>query len=449
MKRHNPTDKDSISDAKTMPSAVNRFGKTDVRYWGSRIFRRRRPSGQVDADWTAQIQYLGRREQFALGTPNKAAAAAKARDIYVSLHGRGWDESLRLYKPKREEAKPEQSTVGDVIREVAAKTHYRLTTFSVYCAALRRIAADIAEVPSRPGRFSPGSTANSEWRALVDATSLSLLTEDAIQQWKLDYIKSRESSPDARYRALSTVNAHIRNARSLFTPEALKLARVRLALPDPLPFAGVALERGGRTPKYQSRIDARALIKEASLELGADRKRLEQYKIFCLGLLCGLRKREIDSLLWRSVDFEKAVIRIERTEYFQPKTDDSVAEVDIAAELAALLRDWKKKTKGEFVIESKNQPAYGKSRSNYRAEAEFQRLYAWLGHKGLTARKKLHELRKECGSVIANTQGIFAASHALRHSDIRMTSQSYTDKKVPITTGLDSLLISVKRQRLG
>ena len=43
--------------------------------------------------------------------------------------------------------------------------------------------------------------------------------------------------------------------------------------------------------------------------------------------------------------------------------------------------------------------------------------------------------------MIANSLGIFAASRALRHADIRITSQYYTDKKVRITTGLDVLLI--------
>ena len=42
--------------------------------------------------------------------------------------------------------------------------------------------------------------------------------------------------------------------------------------------------------------------------------------------------------------------------------------------------------------------------------------------------------------IIAHSLGIFAASRALRHTDIRITSQYYADKKVRITTGLDALL---------
>ena len=78
---------DQKSDAKVMPK-LRRVGKTDTRYWAETIFHRRR-NGAEDTDWTAQIQFLKRREQFPLGTPNKAAAAAKARDIYLSLQARG------------------------------------------------------------------------------------------------------------------------------------------------------------------------------------------------------------------------------------------------------------------------------------------------------------------------------------------------------------------------
>src|ERR1019366_4779052 len=119
---------------------------------------------------------------------------------------------------------------------------------------------------------------------------------------------------------------------------------------------------------------------------------------------------------------------------------DSCAEVDVPPEWGGLVGRLKGKAKGEFVIHSLNPPRYHTSRANYRAEADFEALYAWLAGKGVNARKKLHELRKECGAVIANSLGIFAASRALRHSDIRITSQYYADKKVRITTGLDSIL---------
>ena len=80
--------------------------------------------------------------------------------------------------------------MGDLIREVAANANYRVTTFAVYCGALRRIAADIAKIEGNPARFAPNGTGNKEWRESVDATPLEMLTADAIQQWKLDYLKN-------------------------------------------------------------------------------------------------------------------------------------------------------------------------------------------------------------------------------------------------------------------
>ena len=52
-----------------------------------------------------------------------------------------------------------------------------------------------------------------------------------------------------------------------------------------------------------------------------------------------------------------------------------------------------------------------------------------LRDNSVTARKPIHEMRKEIGSVIASEQGIFAASRYLRHSDIRITAAIYADQK--------------------
>ena len=162
-----------------MPKS-KRLGKTDVRYWTETIFRRKR-GGVEDADWTAQIQFLKRREQFPLGTPNKAAAAAKARDIYLSLQARGWEDTLAQYKAKAEVPKIENSMVGNLIRAVAETTSYRSTTFAVYCAALRRISAEVSGVKGTAKRFAAHGTEHKVWLEKVDATRLDALTPEAIQ----------------------------------------------------------------------------------------------------------------------------------------------------------------------------------------------------------------------------------------------------------------------------
>jgi hypothetical protein len=51
-------------------------------------------------------------------------------------------------------------------------------------------------------------------------------------------------------------------------------------------------------------------------------------------------------------------------------------------------------------------------------------------------------MRKEIGSIVASEHGIFEASRYLRHSDIRITSAFYADKKKTVTPKVFSGLLS-------
>jgi hypothetical protein len=53
--------------------------------------------------------------------------------------------------------------------------------------------------------------------------------------------------------------------------------------------------------------------------------------------------------------------------------------------------------------------------------------------------KPLHTMRKEFGSIVTEKMGIYAASRALRHSDIQVTALHYVDKKQRIATGLGAV----------
>ena len=139
--------------------------------------------------------------------------------------------------------------------------------------------------------------------------------------------------------------------------------------------------------------------------------------------------------------FDLGLIHICRTRYFEPKSKESEANVDIEKQLLELLRQWKEEATGEFVIESKGRARYHKTRWNYyRAEEHFRALYVWLEQQGIKDNKKLHTLRKELGSILANEQGIFAAQQVLRHAHIQTTSRHYADKRRSITAGLGALL---------
>jgi hypothetical protein len=82
---------------------LGHFAKTDVRFWQDRLFRETyRKDGRLRATshWSARIQHEGHRERFPLYTPNKAAAAARTRDIYL-LAANAREAALARYrKPK-------------------------------------------------------------------------------------------------------------------------------------------------------------------------------------------------------------------------------------------------------------------------------------------------------------------------------------------------------------
>ena len=101
---------------------------------------------RLTKEWYARIQFRGERQFFSLGTPNKAAAAAKARDIYLSLFASGWEITLQRYKtssavPKR--AASNGGTVGDFLAELKEKSEAKPKTLEGYAVALRKIVADV------------------------------------------------------------------------------------------------------------------------------------------------------------------------------------------------------------------------------------------------------------------------------------------------------------------
>src|SRR5579864_7845038 len=81
----------------------SKLGKSHQDYWTSKLRKRSYVSkGKTSfiPDWQVRIAHLGRREWFNLGTPNKASATIKARDIYVSLLAIGWEPTLTKFKPE-------------------------------------------------------------------------------------------------------------------------------------------------------------------------------------------------------------------------------------------------------------------------------------------------------------------------------------------------------------
>jgi integrase len=413
--------------------AKHSFGKTDVRYWYDAIFKpeysRDGEKLQVE-DWAARIQWRGRRETFNLKTPNKAAAAAKAKDIYTMLVGAGWEPTLKKFKP--EMARKSVSTVGDFLTELRGHWPGKPKTFEDYCRSFRQILSETFDIKGGREKFDYINGGRAAWIARIDRIKLADVTPDKVNKWRIGFVKKAGGSPVKQRRARITCNSIMRQAKSLFSPDLL--AHVSLHKPNKLPFDGVSFY-DRESQRYRSKIDIEALIQSAMHELPQ-----EQLKIFLLATMAGLRRNEIDKLQWQAFRWNEGVIRIEATEFFTPKTSDGAGDVPIDKELLAMFRGWHAKATGTFVIEADAEPRIDTSYAHYRAQSHFDALTEWLRAKGVTAFKPLHELRKEFGSQLCSRHGIYAASRMLRHADIRVTAEHYLDQKERVTVGLGNLL---------
>jgi hypothetical protein len=172
-----------------------------------------------------------------------------------------------------------------------------------------------------------------------------------INEWKRSFISGASEDPLMLRKARISVNSILRRARSLFSPKLLR--QITITLPSPLPYDGVEFEPR-QSMKYRSDINVLKLIKLANKELGSSDR--SAYSIFLLAVTAGLRRKEIDLLEWTAFRFSENVIRIEPTNFFHPKSEDSIADIQVDSELMTIFRKFHKDTKGLFVVPSRRKP---------------------------------------------------------------------------------------------
>jgi integrase len=395
-------------------------GKNDSRYWLSRIFRPVNDRGETSPHYAMRLQMHRRRMALSLGTGNKEAAARRAANVYSDFLTLGVEGALAKYRPQK--TADSITTVGEWIEAARTVATVNPATFALYAAALRKIVGDIIRVKRDRKRFGPKGGGARAYRRAIDAAPLALLSPTAIQKWRMEYVKRAKTPAEQRSR-MTSCNSTLRQARSLF---GKKIARF-VPLPEPRPFEQVEFFPR-QSAKYFSRIDAKALLTQARDELAESDS--PAFLVVLLALAAGLRKGEIDTLCWHQVDFGKGIIRIEHTDTANLKSADSRGEVPIDASVVELLRGFRARATGAFVIEGGDGVSgprmWGR---NYRVQNVFDRVTGWLRGHGVTAKKPLHELRKELGALITAEHGIYAASRVLRHADLSTTAAHYTDLK--------------------
>ena len=417
--------KKSARKVQGKPTALS---KADARYWLSRLFKWR-----DSPNYSIQLQFRGRRMAFTLGTGNRDAAARIAAAIYSDFLVHGVEATVAK---RRSQTPPAGAvTIGDWISAASKVFDGKPATFGGYARGLRFIASEILAVSKSKKRY--GRTQAKAYRRQVDAAPLTILTPEAIQAWRIRYVKQAGENPARQRSARISCNSAIRQARALFSRKVMKFIG-GVALPDPLPFTGAEFYPR-ESMRYQSKLEPAALLQSAKDDLSDSDP--EAFKALLLALGAGLRRGEIDRLLWRQVDFNAGVIHVETTEAGGLKTEDSAGDVPIDSAMVSLLRGFRAEARSHYVIEEgKGITASKPWGQRYRCEDVFYRLTQWLRKNGVEGGKPLHTLRKEAGSIIATKAGIQAASQFLRHADIQVTSMHYADHKERVTVEIGSFL---------
>ena len=408
--------------------------KNDAKWWAARLFKAVSDRGTPSPFYSIKIQFRGRRTTFSLHTSNKDAAARRALAIYNDLVDKGWDHVI-AERRGNQDTDQTPVTIGAWIEAAGKVFDGSPGTFADYVRSLRFIASEIAGMSKDPKRFERRQSA--EYRRRIDTFPLLILTPASIQSWRIKYVSEHGTDPARARSARITVNSTLRQAKSLFGKRIVKYVTIKL--PDPIPFAGAEFFPR-ESMRYHSKIDPAELMSAASAELAETDP--DAFLALVLALGAGLRRGEIDRLLWRQVDTVAGVIHVHVTEVGGLKSADSTGAVAIDPTLASVLQGFKARATGAYVIggdDSEPENHAGWSRK-YRCEATFDRLVDWLRGQGIKGQKPIHTLRKEAGSIIATEHGILAASRFLRHADIQVAARHYTDHKTRTTVDMSALM---------
>ena len=195
--------------------------KAHVDYWKKRLRKprfTRHGQREKSPNWAVSIQYAGLRREWSLGTPNKEVAAAKARDIYLSLIAHGWEVTQARYRPVHEARTEERPvTVGDFLAEVRAKADARPDTVELYSKCFRKIVSDIIGLPDSPKKRDHRCGGRAAWLAQVCAVPLAEITPGRVQAWKRAFVGKAGGDPLRERQARSSVNGYLLGARALFS----------------------------------------------------------------------------------------------------------------------------------------------------------------------------------------------------------------------------------------
>lgn len=206
---------------------------------------------------------------------------------------------------------------------------------------------------------------------------------------------------------LRTFASAINDAASIFKKSALEYYESRkIHLQNP--FKRLELAR----PKVSPYVPISAAVRESIWNDCTTELSPTNAMIVLMALGIGMRRSEIEAAIpsWFSRQSDKVMVHIQEQDGFKPKNGES-GVVPVSIELHETLVRLRGKSDSKFFV-----PCGSEEAGVGRIWESVRIVNKWLKGKGLTDRKPLHALRKECGSIVARSQGILEASKVLRNT---------------------------------
>ena len=410
-------------------SESTREGSTVVQFRstrGVRCFRLKKKlkDGRVliASHFTMKVKRNGRVVYFAL--PSTQAAAGKEAnkiDQYLEVRSHTLDDAIKLFDPDRYERLHPSARVARVkdllaahmaaekalgLEELTAKGYRQALILTFRQALAHR-------------RKSKEEPTDDE----VGEMSMAEFTHRLVSDFKVNRVGLAEGDKAEIEVKKRSVNGVARAVTSLFSAEAMK-HYTHLTLPADLREVLDSMSYT-KVSKTKYRLPAQRVIRgiyEGAwvLRNGDPDKGikpdLNAYLAFLLAGHAGLREGEIGvAVLDWLEDGERPRVWVKPTPEFVPKAkDEGWAEVHqwVIDEIRALVQSPSLILSGELFE---------------RTDMVFRRLNPWLTAKGLTVKRRVHELRKLYGSYIANRQNLFKAQKFLRQASPQLTSDTYAD----------------------
>lgn len=367
--------------------------------------------------------------------------------MMADIKSRGFDEAIELHARRKE--KPTAVASDPTVPE--------------FIAIYRQASKSFRRQPSTP-------TADYYIRCVericetTKCRKLSELTGEKVKAFQHSYLSKAAAEGRSETQAQTSLNSLLRNAKALFSREAME-AYQQMQLNLFNPFISVRLhsvELNAYSPLNRETVDSlwrdAQLLRDgdpdASKPKGPPKARTSRsskpshsksekyaridftlshpgaYLLLLLELGLGLRRNEADKAEWGWFHQQKDgrwFLSVQETKFFRPK-NRKLRTLPVEAALYKELIKFK--TGSRFIVpgrELRDEDASSilSRRSAYRADRDHRTLTLWLRQKGITDAKPCHLLRKEFGSYVATSFGLFYAQKLLGHSTPVVTDAYY------------------------